>query len=243
MYQQPVAAPAINSASDAIGFPFRDPQWVSKILIQGLINIIPVVGLMAGLGWTLATLDNLRQGRQELAPAGFGHLGRGAGLFVVALVYSALVGVVFLIFWIVAVGLTSTRNEALGAIGVIFILIAYLLAFAGGLALQFAFPTIVLAVDRGGVGAGLNFAQILATIRGNSSTALMAGLFSFLLYLIAGFGQIACFVGFYLTLAWAMAGLAAVVYWEERNLRPAGEAMQSPQSMPPPPSIPPPPSA
>ena len=115
------------------------------------------------------------------------------------------------------------------AIGAIFILIAYLLAFAGGLALQFAFPTIVLAVDRGGVGGGLNFAQVLATIRGNTSTALMAGLFSFLLYLIAGFGQIACFVGFYFTLAWAMAGLAAVVYWEERNLAPVG-GMPAPQA-------------
>src|SRR5438067_2440441 len=129
MNQQPAAVPAINSVSDSIGFPFRDPQWVSKVLVQGLIN------------------------------------------------------------------------------------------------------------------GGLNFSGILATIRANTNTALMAGLFSFLLYVIAGFGQIACFVGFYFTLAWAMAGLAAVAYWEERNLRPAGEAMQSPQSMPPPPSIPPPPSA
>ena len=70
---------------------------------------------------------------------------------------------------------------------------------------------------------------------------IISGLFSFLLYLIAGFDQIACFVGFYFTLAWAMAGLAAVVYWEERNLAPGG-GMPAPQAMPPqPPSMPPPP--
>ena len=44
-------------------------------------------------------------------------------------------------------------------------------------------------MDRGGIGGGLNFSGILATIRANTNTALMAGLFSFLLYVIAGFGQ------------------------------------------------------
>src|SRR5207248_10214490 len=174
MNQQPAAVPAINSVSDSIGFPFRDPKWVSKVLVQGLINIIPIVGLMAGLGWTLATLDNLRQGRQELAPAGFGHLGRGAGLFVVTLIYAALIAVVFVIFWVAAIALFSTNNGALSAIGGLFLAVAYILAFVAGLALQFAFPTILLAVDRGGIGGGLNFSGILATIRANTNTALMA---------------------------------------------------------------------
>jgi len=57
----------VNSVGDAFGFAFRDPKWVQKILIQGLILIIPIIGLIALAGWMLMTFDNIRAGRQELA--------------------------------------------------------------------------------------------------------------------------------------------------------------------------------
>src|ERR1700694_3940136 len=72
--------PVVNSVGDAFAFPFRDPNWAGKIVVQALILIIPIVGLIATAGWMLMTFDNLRAGRQELAPAGF-HLSRGIGLF------------------------------------------------------------------------------------------------------------------------------------------------------------------
>src|SRR2546423_14801399 len=91
------AAPAINSPADTLGWPFRDPRWINKILIMGLITLIPVVGQMTLFGWMLQSLDNLRQGRQEMAEAGFSGLGRGARLFVVFLVYF---GVLFIVYFV-----------------------------------------------------------------------------------------------------------------------------------------------
>src|ERR1700694_3928558 len=79
--------PVVNSVGDAFAFPFKDPGWVGKIVVQALILIIPIVGLIALAGWMLMTFDNLRAGRQELAPAGF-HLGRGIGLFGAWFIYS-----------------------------------------------------------------------------------------------------------------------------------------------------------
>src|SRR5260370_1602941 len=58
----------VNSAGDAFVFPFHDPQWVGKIVVQALILIIPIVGLIALPASRLMTLHNLRAGRQELAP-------------------------------------------------------------------------------------------------------------------------------------------------------------------------------
>src|SRR6266851_6645389 len=82
----------VNSAGDAFVFPFHDPQWVGKIVVQALILIIPIVGLIALAGWMLMTLDNLRAGRQELAPAGF-HLNRGISLFGVWFLYALILSI------------------------------------------------------------------------------------------------------------------------------------------------------
>jgi len=76
----------MDSAGDAFAFPFRSPNWLGTIVLQGLILIIPIIGQIALLGWLMVTVDNLRAGRQELAPAGF-HLGRGIALFGVELIY------------------------------------------------------------------------------------------------------------------------------------------------------------
>src|SRR5438309_10506536 len=83
----------MNSPGEAFAFPFRSPSWLGTIVLQGLILIIPIIGQIALLGWLLITLDNLRAGRQELAPAGF-HLRRGIALFGVELIYSIVLSII-----------------------------------------------------------------------------------------------------------------------------------------------------
>jgi len=92
----------VNGLSDSIAWPSRDPQWVSKILLTGLILLIPIVGQLVVFGWMLAALDNLRAGRPELPPAGFSYIGRGLPLFVVYLVYGLAIVVVFALLGVMA---------------------------------------------------------------------------------------------------------------------------------------------
>jgi hypothetical protein len=40
----------MNSVGDAFAFAFRDPQWLSKMVVQALILIIPIVGWIAMAG-------------------------------------------------------------------------------------------------------------------------------------------------------------------------------------------------
>src|SRR5260370_42583386 len=68
--------------TDAFAWPLRDPEWLSKLLIVGLILLIPIVGSINAIGWMLASLDRLRAGEERLAPANLSHLGGGLPLFV-----------------------------------------------------------------------------------------------------------------------------------------------------------------
>jgi hypothetical protein len=64
----------------------EDERWRYKIIFQGLILLVPVIGLLSLLGWMMIICDNLRAGRQDVAPAGF-HLRRGVRLFAIGVIY------------------------------------------------------------------------------------------------------------------------------------------------------------
>ncbi len=38
----------------AFSFVFDDPDWVQKIVIGGLVSLIPVIGWLLGLGYMVA---------------------------------------------------------------------------------------------------------------------------------------------------------------------------------------------
>jgi hypothetical protein len=132
----------------------EDERWRYKFVFQALILLIPVVGLVALLGWMMIICDNLLAGRQDVAPAGF-HLRRGVKLFAVGIVY-----------WIgLGVPLSGLRladslwNGALplGAVAAVY----------NDLALLFFVVLIVpvfVATDRGGFLAGLNVVHVTLSI-------------------------------------------------------------------------------
>jgi hypothetical protein len=214
----------LNDYSDSIGWPTKDPQWISKIIVQSLITIIPIVGAIALLGWMLAALDNLRNGRRELPGAGFAHLGRGVTLFLVFLVYGVAIAAVCIVLFIIGFALAAaggnSNSGALGAIGFLFVLLGYGIAILASIALYFLMAPIILATERGGFGAGINFPQILAMARSNPSSTIFAGLLILVGHLIGSLGSILCGVGVYLTIAYGYAVMAAVVAAYERQSAP-----------------------
>lgn len=206
----------MNSVGDAFGFPFRDPKWVEKILLQALILIIPVVGLVALAGWMLMTLDNIRAGRQELAPAGF-HLGRGSGLFGV-----------WLIYWFVL----SLPGEAVSGVGInghraftgsSLSGLGSLLSLAGEAILYFLLPSIIVMTYHRGFSGGMDVDGVWRLATGNVSNSVMAGLIMFVAAIIAAAGIIACCVGVFFTGAYAaMVTIGAASWFERQQGQPAG---------------------
>lgn len=200
----------MERVTDAFAWPVRDPEWPVKILVTGLILLIPIAGPINGLGWMLATLDRLRAGEERLAPAHLGYIGRGARLFAVQLVYSLAVAIVALVIYLPAVMIAVAQGRGSGNTGLIVVsLLLNLLAFGvttiGSLALTFATPAIVLATDSGGIGGGLAVREIVRRSRANPTNTLVAGLMLIAAGLISSLGLIACFVGVLFTTAYALA--------------------------------------
>ena len=45
----------MTSVGDSFAWPFQDPGWFGKMVVQGLIFIIPIVGWIAMVGWFVMT--------------------------------------------------------------------------------------------------------------------------------------------------------------------------------------------
>jgi hypothetical protein len=208
----------VDRIGDAFVWPFRDPEWVSKILIMGLILLIPVVGGINGLGWMLAALDRLRAGEQRLPPANFDHLGRGFRLFVVLFVYYLVVIAIAAAIYLPAVAIfaqqgqdESSANPFLVSLGLALSLLAFSFTTLASLLITFLMPPIVLAVDRSGIAAGLRLFDVLKSARASLTNTLIAGLMLIAASLIAQLGSVACLVGVVFTAAYAFAIQAWII--------------------------------
>ena len=212
----------MDRIGDAFVWPFRDPDWLGKIAIMGLILLIPIVGGINGLGWMLAALDRLRAGEQRLPPANFDYLGKGVQLFVVYLVYYLVLAMLGLLLYTPAILILSFQgqhnaNVFLVGVGVVLLLLTVSVVTLGALALAFAMPAIVLAVDRGGIAAGLRVGQIVARMRASLINTLIAGLMLIAAGLVGQLGSVACFIGVVFTSAYALAMQAWIIRSYEEN--------------------------
>jgi len=73
---------------------FEDERWRYKMLFQSLLLLVPVVGQVALLGWTMATYDSLVTGGQDLAHWGL-HLRRGVRLLAIGVLYWLALGITY----------------------------------------------------------------------------------------------------------------------------------------------------
>jgi len=206
----------VDRVTDAFSWPVKDPEWPAKLLVIGLILLIPILGAINGLGWMLASLDRLRAGDEKLAAANLRYIARGFPLFVVDLVYGFVIvlvaGAVYIPALIVASNQShGSANPALISLAIALSLLAFSVATLGGLVLNFITPSIVLATDRGGILSGLRVGAVLAHARADIASTLIAGLMLIAASFIASLGLVACAVGVLFTTAYALAMQAWVV--------------------------------
>jgi hypothetical protein len=209
----------VSGVADSLSWPFQDPGWFSKIVVQGLIAIIPIVGWISLAGWLMLTIDNYRAGRRELPRAGF-HLERGIAYFVVALVW----GIVLHIPQFILLA-ASGRNGGLLAL-------AQLFNFAGSIATILVTPALVLATYRAGFAGGFDIGGIWQMLMANPGNTLLAAVMIFVANFIGGLGVIACCIGLIVTIPYSIAVTAGIVTWFEQA---SGPSAAPPYAAPPPP--------
>jgi hypothetical protein len=217
---------------DVLSLPTRDPGWLGKCAIEGLIAFIPIYGSFELLGWVLTYLDHLRAGRSDLPPAHFGYAGRGAAPAVVWLLW----GLVVLVIVYGTLGATiaamiastprcssstdcSTNPPApFAAFGFLGIFGIEALIFAGYLVALFLVLPVILRSERFGIGAGLNLVAAFRMARGHFATSAAAAGMIFLIGFIAGLGVYACIVGAIFTYGYGAAMLGVALRWYEERV-------------------------
>lgn len=178
----------------AFSYVFDDEQWLSSILIGGLIFLIPIVGPLALLGYMLEAARNVATGNPRPLPRwnNFGEkLSLGFAGFVISLVYSLpliLVMMALICFPILAASGARSEEAAavtiLGSLGCIVPLIIVL-----SILIQ---PVLLAAMVRylqtGSLGEAFRVGEVIATVRADLGSWLILWLLSLLCGFIASLG-------------------------------------------------------
>lgn len=152
------------------------PDWFSRVLVTGLIALIPIVGAINLLGWTLVATDMVRQRWRELPPAGFQYLERGVAPFLVTFVYGIAVLVVLATFFLTGLVLLFTFKAPNVVIGLLLILVAILLGIAWWLLSLYLSAAILIGSDRLGAAAAMNPMRLFALAGANRDVSLSVAL-------------------------------------------------------------------
>lgn len=206
----------MDRVTDAFTWPFRDPDWLRKLLIIALILLIPIVGSINGIGWMLASVDRLRAGEERLAPANLSYLGRGIRLFVVELIYGLAIVGIALVIYLPAVALAihegqGTADPALITVAVLLYLLAFSVTTVLSLTLNFAVPAVVLATDKGGISGGLELGAVIRRCRLSLTNTLIAGLMLIAAGFVGSLGIYVCVIGVFFSSAYALAMQAWII--------------------------------
>lgn len=231
--------PAAPTVGDAFGWAARDPEWITKLLLMGLIGLIPIVGGLQQVGWLLTMLDNLRAGRSEIPPAGFRYATRGVWLWLAGVIYPVVLVFVFYgVFLVFALGMTALGFGSHGEHGqnfnplallfVPFFFIWFAVIGVLSLAVWIFIPAIIELTDRKGLAGAFDFAGIAHALRTDPTHNLAAAGLAFVAYFIGGIGTYLCWVGVIFTAPYALTVLAGVLRWYEVSLPPG--ALPTPTS-------------
>ena len=126
----------------AFTFAFEDPDWLKKILINGLIGLIPFVGQIYLMGWGLEVARRIATGGPAVLPdVDFGtYLGHGFRAFLVSLVWTAPIWLVSIVFAVLTTLTANADPDVANAVGMVGGLCVGIVGLVFGIALGVLLP-------------------------------------------------------------------------------------------------------
>lgn len=190
----------------AFSFPFQDEEWVTKLILVGVILIIPVLGIILALGWTLAITRAVIRGEAKplVGLSDFADLlTLGFKAFLISLIYALPIVVLSVPFGFISSLIESESAQALVAI-VSLCFSCFSLLY--GLALAFIYPAAFAELAANDdLGAALNPSHIFGLVRKAPNAYVLTFLATLAAGFLAGLGVLLCFVGVLFTSAYAYA--------------------------------------
>lgn len=197
----------------AFSFPFKDPQWFKKLIIPGLLSLIPLVGQFFLMGYCLNVAKRvIEKNPEELPDLDFGEdLKRGFMAFVITLGYSLPLIVLALIFGIInvaVVGLSSNGDSDLASIISVIMTFGFgSISFIYGIAMAFfiypAYGNYLAKNEQ--LSAAFRINEIWGLIKSAWVAYLLVLVGGIVASLLGGLGSIICIVGLLVTMPYAMA--------------------------------------
>jgi hypothetical protein len=196
----------------AFSYIFEDERWISKVLIGGLVLLVPILNF-AVFGYVLKIAQNVAQGNPRPLPEWGGELGdhfmRGLYWVVIQLVYLLPAILLYVLFACVLVGVGSAASDrsdggagALGALGVCLLPLIFLVALAGAV---LAYAGIARFAATNALSEAFKFAEVVALVRNHLGDWAIFILVVILAGIVGQLGIIACGVGVLFTIFYAQA--------------------------------------
>ncbi len=220
----------------SFSYVFEDPNWIKKVLIGGLVSLIPIVNF-AAYGYMLTVMKNIADGQPSPLPewSEFGAffmkgLYAVIGILVYFLPMLVLFCCVFVLSFVGGAAATGTSDQSSsGAIASVVGILALCIECVGGLYALVAGLTVYAPLTRFAMSSNQlsvfwDFRGNLDLIMKNISNYVIAILIVLVAGFVASFGVILCFVGVVFTSFWAQLVAANVFGQFWRNTQGAAPA-------------------
>ncbi|MBC8161628.1 MAG: DUF4013 domain-containing protein [Roseiflexaceae bacterium] len=193
----------------AFGFVTEDEKWISKVLIGGLVLLVPIVNF-ALFGYALKVAENVARGDARPLPewSEFGDLFmRGLYFVIISVVYQLPTFILYCVLIAIVGGAAAAlENNPDSASGGAFALLLclypliFILAIVGGV---LSYIAAARYIAKGTLAEAFKFGEVFATLRNNLGKWVIFFLVVILAGIVGQLGIIACGIGVLFTGAYA----------------------------------------
>ncbi|MCG8353036.1 MAG: DUF4013 domain-containing protein [Chloroflexales bacterium] len=203
----------------AFSFVTEDESWINKILIGGLLLLIPLIGQLALIGYMLETARNVAQGNPRPLPewSNFGDkIIQGLYGLIIQLVYALPIVILSFIMACVIISASAavggSNEDAAGAMVGFIVLCFVPLILVSSMIIQ---PVLLAALGRyvqtNNLGAALQIGSVIGIVRSSLRTWVVVWLVYILCGIIGSLGSIAFIIGALFTTVYGQAVLGHVL--------------------------------
>lgn len=214
----------------SFGFMFKDESWISRVLVGGLLGIVPILNFVI-YGYMLEVIKNVSEDRELPLPTWDdfgGKFMKGLMVVIAGFIYSLPLIVVWVVYFIALMvigGAASSRegmSEAGGGLFAVCTIAFYCIVFIYSIVvyLFIMYPGLMRYADSGEFGVFFRFGENFKLATANLGQYIVMLLVMLVASLVAGIvGSLACGIGVIFTSFWALlvAGHLFGQYWKQNR--------------------------